>query len=105
VISDDGGSTALLAALEEQEGRDLALEGELARASRLPCGRCRTCLSCSVVVPGEGDGAGLAEVFRTRIDSLSEALGREDTRAEAAQVVGAIEIDAQGGELAMVLRC
>jgi len=60
-------------------------------------------------VASAGGGAGLAEVYRTRIEWLSEALGREDTRAEAAQVVrslvGAIEIDAQGGELAIVLRC
>ena len=50
----------------------------------------------------------LAEVYRTRITSLSEALGREDTRAEAAQVVrslvSAIELMPEGGELAIVLR-
>ncbi len=50
----------------------------------------------------------LAEVYRTRIASLSEALGRADTRTEAAQVVrslvGAIELVPEGGQLAIVLR-
>ncbi len=50
----------------------------------------------------------LAEVYRTRIGALSEALGREDTRAEAAQVVrslvSAIELVPEGGELAILLR-
>ncbi len=50
----------------------------------------------------------LAEVYRTRIGALSEALGREDTRAEAAQVVrslvSAIELVPEGGQLAIVLR-
>jgi len=50
----------------------------------------------------------LAEVYRTRIGTLSEALGREDTRAEAAEVVrslvSAIELVPEGGELAIVLR-
>ncbi len=50
----------------------------------------------------------LAEVYRTRIGALSDALGREDTRAEAAQVVrslvSAIELVPEGGQLAILLR-
>jgi len=50
----------------------------------------------------------LAEVYRTRIGALSDALGREDTRAEAAQVVrslvSAIELVPEGSQLAILLR-
>ena len=50
----------------------------------------------------------LAEVYRTRIDALSTALGREDTREEAAEIVrslvSAIELTPENGELAITLR-
>jgi len=50
----------------------------------------------------------LSEVYRTRITSLSEALSREDTCEEAAQVlrslVSAIELTPEGGVLAITLR-
>ncbi len=50
----------------------------------------------------------LAEIYRARVAALSEALGRQDTRAEAAQVVrslvSAIELVPEGGQLAIVLR-
>ncbi len=63
VISDDGGSTALLPP-SRQEGRGWTLEGDLARASRLPCGRCRTCLSCSVGRWRRWSGGGLPHAHR-----------------------------------------
>ena len=50
----------------------------------------------------------LAEIYRTRIDALSAALGREDTREEAAEIVrslvSAIELTPENGELAITLQ-
>ena len=50
----------------------------------------------------------LAEVYRERVDALSQALGRPDTREEAAEVirslVTAIELMPESGALAIVLR-
>ena len=50
----------------------------------------------------------LAEVYRARIDALSTALGREDTREAAAEIVrslvSGIELTPEGGELAITLR-
>ena len=50
----------------------------------------------------------LAEIYRRRIDALSSALGREDTREEAAEIVrslvSAINLTPEDGELAITLR-
>jgi site-specific DNA recombinase len=50
----------------------------------------------------------LAEVYRERLDSLSRALGRPDTREEAADLIrslaSAIELTPENGDLAIVLR-
>ncbi len=50
----------------------------------------------------------LAQVYRERISSLSEALGRPDTRSEAAEairsLVSGIELAPDDGKLAIVLR-
>lgn len=50
----------------------------------------------------------LAEIYRIRIESLSAALGRADTREEAAEVVrslvSAIELTPESGGLAIRLR-
>jgi len=50
----------------------------------------------------------LAEIYRTKITSLADALAREDTREEAAEVVrslvSAIELTPEYGKLAITLR-
>ena len=50
----------------------------------------------------------LAEIYRARIESLSAALSRKDTREEAAEVVrslvSAIELTPENGELTITLR-
>ena len=50
----------------------------------------------------------LAQIYRERISSLSEALGRADTRAEAAEairsLVSGIELTPEDGRLTVVLR-
>ncbi len=80
------------AKMRELEGRKHDLERMLAEAE----------------VPPPLLHPSLAEIYRLRIASLSEALGREDTRAEAAQVVrslvSAIELVPEGGQLAILLR-
>ena len=50
----------------------------------------------------------LAQIYRERISSLSEALGRSDTRSEAAEairsLVSGVELKPEDGKLAIVLR-
>jgi site-specific DNA recombinase len=50
----------------------------------------------------------LAQIYRERISSLSEALGRPDTRAEAAEairsLVSGVELKPEDGKLAIMLR-
>jgi integrase len=63
--------------LAELDARERTSGGELARASRLPRGRCRTCLSCSVV-PGEGGG----DIDSTRmLIRVEQGKGRKDRNA------------------------
>ena len=74
------------------EARKEELTDQLARADRPP----------PLLHPS------LAQVYRERISSLSEALGRPDTRAEAAEairsLVSGIELTPEDGRLAIVLR-
>ena len=74
------------------EARKEELTDQLARAERPP----------PLLHPS------LAQVYRERISSLSEALGRPDTRAEAADairsLVSGIELTPEDGRLAIVLR-
>ena len=74
------------------EARKEELTDQLARAERPP----------PLLHPS------LAQVYRKRISSLSEALGRPDTRAEAAEairsLVSGIELTPEDGRLAIVLR-
>ncbi len=78
--------------MRELEARKTELDGILAEADEPP----------PLLHPS------LAEIYRTRIDALSAALGREDTREEAAEIVrslvSAIELTPENGELAITLQ-
>ena len=78
--------------MRELEARKTELDGILAEAAEPP----------PLLHPS------LAEIYRTRIDALSAALGRESTREEAAEIVrslvSAIELTPENGELAITLQ-
>jgi site-specific DNA recombinase len=93
LASDDvDSSKRVMRQMTEMEKRKEELEAKLSEAEEPP----------PLLHPS------LAEIYREHLNSLSQALGRPDTREKAADVirslVSAIELTPQNGDLAIVLR-
>ena len=93
LASDDvDASKRVMRQMTEMEKRKEELEAKLAEAEEPP----------PLLHPS------LAEIYREHLNSLSQALGRPDTREKAADVirslVSAIELTPENGDLAIVLR-